>query len=338
MSDLRYDPLNDQWVTIAANRRDRPMEFIPIEKAQQQLLICPFCRGHEVETPEAIATYRPDGKLQTASDDPSNWSVRVITNKYPSFSQNGFSKKAQPFDSGPYLSNSSSGVQELIIPTPRHLTTVSQLSQHELLMSFWVYQQRISAHRAMEGIEHSMLFLNCRSAAGASLSHLHTQLIGTPVIGGFLKGRTERNQAYFEKHGVTLIQALMDWEIKQGRRILEVTDNFCVVCPYASRFAFQIWIIPRNETEDYATLSDHKRDELARICQSLIGRYETIMDEPAYNLLFHFQPFAVQSGRHWYLELFPRLTRAAGFEWGTDMWVNPISPETAAGRLKVAPV
>ena len=335
MSDLRHDPINDQWITVAGNRRDRPTEFIPIEKAHQQL-ICPFCKGNEDETPAALAAFRGNGSQLSETDDPSDWMVRVINNKYPSFSLNGSTSSGRPKRKGPFWTDSSAGVQELVIPSPRHLTSMSQLTEHELLLSFWVYQQRILALKQKPNIKHAMLFLNCRAAAGASLSHLHAQLIGTPVLGGHLRGRVQRNQEHAEEHGRPLIATLMDWEIEQGNRILRLTDNFCVVCPYASRFPFQIWIIPRSNHNDFCSLPDALRDELATLVKSWITRYETVMEDPSYNFLLHLEPFEATENRHWYVELFPRLTRAAGFEWGTDIWVNPISPEASARRLKVA--
>jgi UDPglucose--hexose-1-phosphate uridylyltransferase len=334
MSDLRHDPINDQWITVAGNRRDRPMEFIPLEQTRQQL-ICPFCKGNEDETPVAISAYRGDGTLTGADDDPSDWLVRVINNKYPAFSLNGSTTNVDTQANGPFQSMSASGSQELIIPSPRHVTSISELTSHELLLSFWVNQQRIKHVQSKPQIKHAMLFLNCRSAAGASLSHIHHQLIGSPVLGGHLRGRVDRNAAHARQNGCSILRSMMDWEIKQGKRILELTDNFCVVCPYASRFPFQVWIVPRKHESDFCECPDEIRDEAATLCQSWISRLESVMENPSYNMLLHIEPFAVKQNRHWYFEIFPRLTNAAGFEWGTDIWVNPISPESSVRRLRV---
>lgn len=334
MSDLRYDPINNQWITIAGNRRERPMEFVPIEKSQQQL-ICPFCKGNEDETPIQLAAYRGDGSNLTEDHDPSDWLVRVVNNKYPSFSLNESAKPQPQVPRGPFQHCQSSGAQELIIPSPRHITSISELSDNELLLSFWVYQQRIEALKSIETIQHAMLFMNCRLAAGASLSHIHTQLIGSPVLGGRLTGKQSRNEQHVAEHGEPIIRAMINWEIEQETRIIELTENFCVVCPFASRFPFQIWIVPRTNEHDFCHCADSVRDELAMLTRKWICRFESIMESPAYNFLLHLEPFAIKTNRHWYVELFPRLTRAAGFEWGTDIWVNPISPESAARRLRV---
>ena len=328
---------------MAGNRLDRPMEYVPVEKLRQQL-ICPFCKGNEAETPPALAAYRVDRTLLCDQDDPSAWLTRVVNNKYPSFSQNGSTpSNTNDISSscGPIQVNHSAGSQELVIPSPRHVDSLSDLTEDELKLSFWVCQERIRHLKQLSHIRHAMLFLNCRADAGASLSHLHTQLIGSPILGGLLRGRVQRNVVHAKENGCSLMNTLLNWEISQEERVLELSDSFCVFCPRASRFPYQIWIVPRRNENDFCDCPDAMRDEAAELCQKWVGRLETGMNEPSYNLLLHAEPFLRKDStqeeamyRHWYFELFPRLTRAAGYEWGTDIWVNPVSPETAAKRLK----
>jgi len=179
-----------------------------------------------------------------------------------------------------------------------------------------------------------MLFMNCRSAAGASLGHVHLQLIGSPVVSEHLQGRLNRNLESVQRHGQSLIRRIMAWEQEQKIRIIKQTDNFCVFCPYASRFAFQVWIVPKDPQNGFIECPPAKRNELAQLCRSMVVQLEKLLDQPAYNLLLHTAPFGDADYDHWYFELFPRLTCAAGFEWGTDIWVNPVSPEMATRRLQ----
>lgn len=309
-----------------------------MEQVRQQL-ICPFCKGNEEETPEALAAYNPDGSLLTPDDDPTGWTVRVIPNRYPSFSSSSLATQNEPVtgtqEYGPYQTNRSHGIQELIIPSSRHIASLSELTDLELTLSFRAYRDRIKQARSVEFVKHAMLFMNCRLAAGASLGHIHTQLLGSPVVGSKLRCRVDRNDAHYMKTGRSLIESMMSWEIAQEARIVDVTENYCVVCPFASRFAFQVWIVPRLHRFDLLNCSDAERDELATHCRNIVKRFETVLDHPAYNLLFHHDPFDVSPNGHGYFELFPRLTRAAGFEWGTDIWVNPVPPEAAARRLRL---
>jgi len=329
MSDLRLDPITGQWVAIAKNRIQRPMEFVPMEQRRQQLL-CPFCKGNEEQTPVAIALYDEEG---SSLSEPKPWSVRVVPNKYPSFSKNG---KVDPPAAGPAeicSSNSGNGTQELIIPSPRHITSISELTDTELRLAFQVAQERISDLRSVDDVQHAMLFMNCRFAAGASLSHIHLQLIGSPVVSGHLQCRVDRDQAHRKEHGCSLIESLMNWEIEQSERVVELTDAFCVVCPFASRCPFQVRIIPRNTDSGFLDLNSDVIAELASHCRTVVKKLESHLQEPAYNLLLHLDPFASEQG-NWFVELLPRLTKGAGFELGTDIWVNPVPPESAAEQLR----
>jgi len=329
MSDIRFDPVTGNWVAIARNRLERPTEFIPLEQVRQQL-ICPFCRGNEEETPETLAAYHVDGEPLSEDDEPSSWTVRVVPNKYPSFS----ATNNVGFDNGPYDANNGLGSQEIIIPSNRHVASLSELTEEEMHVTFTACQHRLAIMKADESIRHGMLFMNCRSAAGASLGHVHLQLIGSPLISQHLQGRLSRNLESVQKHGQSLIRRVMSWEQEKKIRMIKQTDNFCVFCPFASRFAFQVWIVPADPQGGFIECPPAKRNELAHLCRSIVEHLENLLDHPAYNLLLHMAPFEASDYDHWYFELFPRLTCAAGFEWGTDIWVNPVSPEAAARRMQ----
>jgi UDPglucose--hexose-1-phosphate uridylyltransferase len=338
MSDLRFDPVNNQWVTIARNRGERPMEFVPLDHTRQQI-ICPFCKGNEDETPGTLVAYHPDGTELQPDDDPSNWTVRVIPNKYPSFQSTGGSVNgktiAEPTWEGPYRTLDNPGEQELIISSPRHISSISELDDQELRVSFHAFQQRIKYQAELPHVRHAMLFMNCRMMAGASLTHIHSQLIGSPLVSDHLTRRGQRNEQHVEEFGKTLIRSLAEWEWEQQTRIVYRSDRFLVFCPYASRFPFQTWIVPQEPGAGFSECPEAARNELADLCRRTVVRLEYLHNKPGYNVLLHQSPFDQAATDHWYIEIFPRLTRVAGFEWGTDIWVNPVAPETAAKRIRV---
>ena len=142
-----------------------------------------------------------------------------------------------------------------------------------------------------------------------------------------------------------IIQTVARWEQQQQTRMLEVTDNFYVFCPYASRFAFQVWIVPSDMQQSFSEMESKASDELSMLKRKYVSRLESQLKNPAYNILLHQPPTGRQQAEEaketkaddfapWYFEIFPRVSRAAGFELGTDVWVNPMSPETAAKRLR----
>lgn len=335
MSDIRFDPILEHWVTIAPNRNDRPVEFLPTERVIKRLL-CPFCAGNELETPSTIESWNSEGKKIT---DDQEWLVRVVANKYPSFSvdngNNGIPSEAnqQAPGDGLYDSFSGHGIQELILPSSKHLQSLGELSDKETLVSHLAYRDRI-ASAASQNLPHAMLFTNCRSSAGASLEHIHSQLIVPPILSGAVIQRTSRNTAYREKNDQHLVHALTGWELDQSDRVVEKSEHFSVVCPYASRFSFQTWIVPDAKLPGFHLCPDDVIEELAMLTRKQVMRLESILELPAYNVLYHLPPFSETKTQPWYVEIFPRLTIAAGLELGTDIWVNPVSPEIAARRLR----
>ncbi|QEG20173.1 galactose-1-phosphate uridylyltransferase [Mariniblastus fucicola] len=335
MSDIRFDPISGQWVTIAPNRNDRPVEFIPAERVIKRLL-CPFCAGNELETPATLASYDASGN-KVEDEDP--WLVRVVPNKFPSFSvANGrncepSAANAQAPGNGLYESFCTHGIQELVVPSSKHIQSFSDLTKNETRVTHFAYRDRIRS-AAEQDLAHAMLFTNCRSAAGASLEHIHSQLIVSPIVSAAVSQRIERNRTYHSDHGRHLIHALNEWELDQQHRVVERTENFSVICPYASRFAFQVWIVPNAELPTFQKCSDSALEELGELTRKQVTRLESVLDAPAYNVLYHLPPFSEMENQPWYVEIFPRITTPAGFELGTDFWVNPVSPEVATRRLR----
>ncbi len=335
MSDLRFDPVSGHWVSIATNRNDRPFEYVPSEQIVKRPL-CPFCAGNESETPAELMVYNAAGESVDHADD--SWLVRVVPNKYPSFSMASESgqPKTQSVEFTPgsaYRSGTDHGIQELIIPTSRHMVSIGDLTEQEATVGMQACQQRIAAIRSGGQMQHAMLFTNCRSAAGASLEHIHSQLIASPIQSAALESRCRRNVEHSNEHGKLLLESIVQWELEKGDRIIEQTEHFTVLCPYASRFAFQTWIVPTRHGPYFDQIDSEVTADLTQLVQRQVQRLEATLDQPAYNVLYHIPPFDQSEGNPWFVEIFPRLTTPAGFELGTDIWINPVAPETASRRL-----
>ncbi len=329
MSDLRYDPLFDQWIVVAENRRDRPIEFVPLEQIRKSL-ICPFCGGNEEETPPAILALDEFGSELPAPLGPE-WMTRVIPNKYPTFS---CSALASTVDLAPYQHATGVGAQELLIPTPRHIVSLSELLDFELRVALQAAQMRITALQQTQGIAHATLFLNCRFEAGASVEHVHWQLIGSPLASPFLRGRSERFRQHQITTGRSLLRDLVIQEERAAMRIVNRTAQWTAFCPFASRTAFQMCIAPHSDSGSFSEVSAAGLQQLVELMQSYVTRLESLFGQPGYNVILHQLPFADHQRDAWWIELFPRLSKNAGFEFGTDIWINPVAPEMAARRLR----
>ncbi len=330
MTDLRYDPIFERWVCIAENHMQRPIEF-QHSIGRQPGLECPFCRGNESLTPAAIAELAVGG----GRADSAEWTIRVIPNKYPAFECAAGNSPA-PISEEPLSSGSGGspgpGKQEVIILSPRHVTSLTELNAAELTTSFQVFQQRVRHYQQLPGIRHVSLFMNCRPDSGASIEHVHFQLIGMPICTPQVRQPFQR-MVGDSGNGVSPWHRRLQFELDDQRRILEVNDRFVALCPYASRHAFQIQLIPTEGLGSFSELDIELCHELARLCQQWIARLEQCLDAPAYNLVF-FLPPNEQATAPWFVEISPRLAHTAGFELLTDCWVNPTSPESAATRLR----
>lgn len=329
MSDLRYDPVFDVWTAISEVRRERPIEFVPIEQSLKQL-ICPFCLGNELETPPTILAL--DGQARRLEHEQNgHWLARVIPNKFPTY-VGGPSPGTAAI--GPFLRSMRLGDQELIIPTPRHVVSLAELTVEEMTTALRAAQYRLE-DKAQQGlIEHAMLFVNCRYDAGASIAHIHFQMIGSPVTTTALQGRAQRFGAE-RASGRSLMAEVIDFERREQVRLVRETDDFLMFCPFASRMAFQVWIVPRLCNRPVWEVPIDHLSQIAELSQFYVERIERLLSKPAYNWMLHQLPFSSAQADHWFIEIVPRVSKTAGYEMGTDIWVNPVAPETAARQLKV---
>lgn len=332
MPYLRQDPIVGRWVIVAKNRARRPQDFqqgVASRKATE----CPFCEGNERDTPDEIMAYRPNG---SAANGPG-WQIRVVPNKYPALELNG---DLESRGEGLYELMRGVGAHEVIIECPRHLLSTADLSEQELAEVFWVYRQRLVDLQRDPRLVYGMLFKNVGPGAGASLEHAHSQLIATPVVPISVAEEMSGSGKYFDERGRCIFCDILRQELDDGRRLVTESPQFAVFCPFASRFPYETWVVPKEHGSHYEQLSRSTAEELAAVMRQVLGRLESALDRPAYNYIIHTAPFDTQRLRHyhWHIEIMPRLTNVAGFEWGTGFYINPVPPEEAAAFLRTAEV
>ena len=337
MSEIRFDPVTGRNVIIAETRADRPSEFQQLEFRRTEA-ICPFCKGNEEDTPPPIATWDAEGRLFKGLNC-DDWVVRVVPNKYPALVPNEGDDNveiAQEDVSGPYERAKISGSHELVIETPKHYASWSQLSERELQLTLEAMRYRVDAHQRSGHIAYTSVFKNCRPAAGASLEHAHAQILGMSQVPDYIQALAKRNQHHRSKHNQSLIESITQWEIEAHRRILVKSELFTAFCPYASRFPYQVWITPNPTEKPFYDLGKDAISELAVMSRQCIRSIELLLDFPAYNWVLYLPPLGEQFDQsNWLVEIFPRTARQAGFEMQTDCWINQTSPESAASQLKI---
>lgn len=322
--ELRTDPVTGRQVFVAEGRASRPGAFADGRtRTSDGPENCPFCVGHEADTPAATLTLYSD-------DDPGKWQVRAVPNKYPAAAG-----EAETFGGG-QTAQPAAGVHEVIIESPRHLTSASELTAAELEKVFWMYRQRLAALKENAQIRHGTVFKNVGAEAGASLEHIHSQLIGLPWVPQGIVQELSGGLDQYHRTGACVYCHMLQEEQREGLRMVAENRAFAAFCPFAARFPMETWILPKQHGSHFEILEAENCRQLAEMLHEVVGRIETALDRPAYNYLIHSAPF--DSGAlvhyHWHIEVLPRVTRLAGLELGTGCFINPISPESAARHLR----
>lgn len=329
MPELRKDPVRNNWVVIATDRALRPNDF-PINKQGMHNAaingFCPFCEGNEESTPPEIAAVRKPG---TEPNQPG-WLVRTIPNKFSAFQLEG---ELAAGHCGIYDSYNGLGRHEVVVETPEHNVDFHQYSPERIELVLNMLKNRYNELAQDERIKYIHIYKNRGLFGGASLAHSHSQVVGLPLVPGENHGIGE----YFNRTGHCLLCDMIKQELEMGQRVVGETENFLLLCPYASRFSYETWIIPREHSAHFGSISSEKVQELALITKKFITAIIEGLDNPSYNLMINTTPVNMaidEKGFHWYIEIAPRFIVTAGLEIGTGYYVNPVAPEISAALLR----
>lgn len=333
MPELRTDPISGRWVIIATERAARPTDFKSPPADVNDVARCPFCPGHEDMTPPEIYAIREPG---TAPDTPG-WHVRVVSNKFPALRIEGDTTRS---DVGLFARMDGIGAHEVIIETPDHHAHLGQLPVPKVATVVQGYLERYRDLDNDPRFAYALLFRNHGRTAGASLSHPHSQLIALPVVPKRAAEEVAASEQYFGKRGGCVFCHIVAQELASRDRVVFENDRFVAVEPYASRFPFETWLLPKHHAGSFGDLTAVEMNPLAEALQRTLQALHVCLGNPPYNFIVHTAPYHYQAGHayHWHIEIMPRLTQVAGFEWGSGFFINPVVPEAAARFLREAAV
>jgi UDPglucose--hexose-1-phosphate uridylyltransferase len=328
MHELRKDPIVGRWVIIAPDRITRPVTLVETELTESEAYD-PFLEGHEDATPPEILAYRNPGSRPNGP----GWRVRVVPNKFPALKVEGELIKR---GDGIYDKMSAIGAHEVIIECPHFETNLSRLSVDNIREVLWVYRDRLVDLRRDPRLVHGLIFKNKGALAGASLPHSHSQLIVSPIVPITIQEELEGSEAFYRYRGRSIFTDMVQQELASDCRVVLDSPNFVVICPFASRFPFETWILPKQPSSHFENITRGAIEDLGSVLKQTLRKLEVALDDPPYNYVIHTAPFDRQELPHfvWHIELLPRLTRVAGFEWGSGFYINPVTPEQAAKFLR----
>ncbi len=333
MPELRKDPVTGRWVIISTERRKRPSDFRIERAARLGVEYCPFCPGHEELTPPEVLAYRSNGSGRNGP----GWDLRVIPNKYPALQVEGNLDRE---GEGLFDRMNGIGAHEVIIESADHTKTLATMTDGEVERVLWAFRERVQDLKNDRRFRYILIFKNHGAAAGATLEHPHSQLIALPIIPDFVREEIEGARRHFEAKERCVFCDIVRQEVASGKRVIAENAEMVAIAPYAPRFPFETWILPRRHGARFEDAPRSEYEALARLLRSLLQRMNRALELPAYNMIVHSSPFSQETGDyyHWHIEIIPKLTKVAGFEWGTGFYINPTSPEEAARVLREARV
>jgi len=328
MPELRKDPITGRWVIISTERAKRPHDFAK-EKSKRAGGLCPLCEGNERMTPPEVFALRK-GK---EGADASGWTLRVVPNKFPALMIEGELGKGAE---GLYDHMNGIGAHEVIIETSDHEKDIFDYEVEEMRNVILAYRERIHDLMRDTRFKYVLIFKNHGKDAGASLEHSHSQLIALPVVPKIVAEEMKGGKNYFEFRDRCVYCDIVVQEQSGRERLIDENRDFVSLAPYAPRFPFETWIIPKVHSSVFESIGDGVVQPFAEILLHTLKRLNSALVNPPFNFVIHSSPFhhGEVEHYHWHLEIIPKLTKIAGFEWGSGFYINPTPPEEAALYLR----
>lgn len=329
MPELRKDPIVGRWVVVNVEKPYLPKDFILVPAQWVGEKDCPFCYGNESATPHEIEAISDSDRRP----DSPGWKVRTVPNKFPALRIEG---ELEKHSWGMYDMSNGIGAHEVVIENPAHFKGIPDLEIKDVECILQAYRSRSLDLRKDKRFKYIVIFKNVGAEAGASLEHGHSQIIALPMVPKNVKEEVKGAYHYFEFRERCIFCDMMSYEMETKERIVFENNDFVAFCPLSARFSFEVWIMPKRHEPDFGLISDNSVKSLAETLKSVLGMLRKTLGEHPYNYLLHTLPVNTDghSYYHWHIEVMPKLTRTAGFEWGSGFYVVFTPPEVAAKCLR----
>ena len=335
MPELRKDPIIGRWVIVATERAKKPDQFEGASDGPQEGE-CPFCEGKESHTPPEIFAIRKNSQANKPG-----WQVRVVPSVAPFLRIEGDLDRS---GHGLYDIMNGIGAHEIVVETPGHIENIADLPAEQIADVLVTYQERVIDLEKDTRFKYVLAFKNQGwSAGGGRVKHSRSQLIATPATPKRVKEELAGAKQYYDYHERCIFCDILKQELQQKERIVLDLDGFLAVVPFAPRFPFEVWILPKKHASDFVHCDSGQRAYLAKILKLVLLKLKKGLSNPPYNYIIHTAPFrrekhgywkTVNQDYHWHIEIMPRITRVAGFEWGSGFYICPLPPEDAAKFLR----
>src|SRR5437763_6932933 len=280
MPELRKDPVTGRWVIISTERQKRPNVFQPQHAMPLGAEHCPFCPGQEDLTPPEVLAYRQNG----GPPNSPGWHLRVVPNKFPALKvEGGLEREGE----GMFDRMNGIGAHEVIIETPDHAKTLASMSEAEIERILWAYRERMLDLKRDIRFRYILVFKNHGAAAGATLEHSHSQLIALPIVPDFVREELDGSRQHFTAKERCVFCDILRQELTAGQRVIHENADIVALAPYAPRFPFETWLLPRSHYARFEETPRQVYETLARMLKTVLLRMNKALESPDYNLIIH---------------------------------------------------
>jgi len=327
VNELRRDPITGRWIIVFLDKILNLEDLQSESNRKTGQESCPFCWGRESLTPPEITAHRKQGPPNSPG-----WTVRVVPNKFPALRIEGELEKE---GIGVFDMMNGIGAHEVIAETPDHFRDMADFTYDEIEEVVWAYLSRSLDLRRDNRFKYILIFKNYGKVAGASLEHSHSQLIALPIVPKRVREEIEGAAKYFEYKERCVFCDIVREEREEKEHIIYEDDKFLAFCPYVSRFPYEVWILPKRHSSDFTGIERDGVRCFAKALRDSMARIKKLLSDPPYNFIIHTSPINghEREDYHWHVEIMPKLTKVAGFEWGSGFYINPVPPHMAAKNL-----
>ena len=329
MPELRRDPVVGRWVIVAPERADRPHALLRSEPDPDDEDGCPFCPGNEPMTPPELLVRRAQG----SQPNRPGWTLRVVPNRFPALRTEERMVRAGV---GIYDAMGGVGAHEVVIETPEHARALPQQSPEQVEQVLRAAQERILDLSRDVRLRSALFFKNSGAASGATLSHPHSQIVALPLVPAELQQELAGARKHYDEKERCIFCDILAQEARERSRVVLETDGFMALSPWAARGPFELLVLPREHRSIFEQSTAAELRGLSEALRLSLRKLDLALGKPAYNFYLHTLPLREPPSDwyHWHLEVRPILALAAGFEWGSGLFVNPTPPEEAAAFLR----
>ncbi len=337
MHELRKDILLGRWVAVLSDSK-APSEYDLPGRNREVEGSCILCPGRESETPSEIVSVRKPG----TSIDTTGWWTRAIPSFKPLFQIEGDLGRR---GIGIYDKMNSIGANEILIESPDHNIRPEDMGLEQMKRVMTLYKYRLVDLEKDSRLRYILIYKNSGKDVGEIFPHPVSYLMATPVIPKKVKDELDGAKQYYNYKERCIFCDIIREELRVGERIILETKSFVAFCPYAAKFPFESWIIPKRHNCAFQEITSEEIEDMGLMLMSMLKKLRRIFNEPPFNYFLHTAPNMIPrrdhwhtlgEDFHWHIEIIPRLVRMSGFEWGSGFYILSTSPENAARYLREA--